>query len=229
MIRRDELGVVCQHDIYDPSKPLDGGDSAARTGILAMCGSLTDRLKMPYFEYFGILKRHPSKHPYNDPRSFSRDQLLQFTAGYLNTDAPIRYPYTARRIFWAHAKRGFFCQNELTIDLQPKPWYARRDILTPSHIAHLLKVAQIPWLNWFVVLARLWLILDILWSTKVRPWDESNQIICMCASEKSNWALKLYTKWHPNWRHTILGYWSGWRNQEEISDTLIRYIEERIK
>lgn len=239
MIVRDENGIIMQHDPNDPLY-LDGGDAAARDGMASMSGSRKDRGVMSLFELDdGILSRHPIQSPYDDPRTTTRDQLLQFVAGYLtplsawswNTDR--RMP--AKRIFWTHAKRGFLCQNTHKIVDDPntnkkvlvkKKWWDR-DILTPSHIGHLIKIAQIYWLYPFLPISYLWLLGDIFWSTYVKPFDESNQIIAMCAVA-GDWALRLYCHAHPDWKKPIRDYYSGWRNQPELGELIIKYVKARI-
>jgi hypothetical protein len=155
--------------------------------------------------------------------------LLQFTAGYLNDGqvSNLNKRLPAKRIFWSRFRSGFLCQNTHTIDLKPKPWY-NRDILTPSHIGHLIKIAKIYWLYPFLLVSYSWLLFDILWSTKVKPDDESNQIIALCAVA-GDWALKLYCWLHPNWTGPLYSYWSGWRDQREIAVAIDIYIKVRVK
>lgn len=221
MIIRDKYGIIVQHDKTNPLYK-DGGDSAARTGIATMVGLVNyNWLGIQAFEVGnGILVRHPIQAPYNNPNSFSRDQLLQFVGG-------LRDVKMAKRIFWSRVRAGFLAQNKLDIDLKPKKWYDR-DILTPSHMGHLLRAAQIYWLYPLLVISYAWLLIDILWSTKVMPYQESNQIICMC-SVAGKWALKLYCWLHPDFRAPIKKYWGEWRDQAEIGDAIIKFIEEKIK
>jgi hypothetical protein len=221
------MDIIVQHDRTKPDYA-DGGDSAARSGIMAMAGSQVDRLVLGLFEQeSGVLVRHPKQTPYNDPRSFTRDQLLQYIAGftqpYLRGVMSTTIP---RRVFWSRLKAGFLCQNTNDLFLNPQPWY-KRDILTPSHIGHLIQAAKLYYLYPFLIISYTWLLLDILWSTMVKPYDESNQIVAMC-SVAGTWALKLYCGLHPDWKRPLIGYWSGWRDQEEIGKAIIIYIQGRI-
>lgn len=223
MIKRDQYGIIVQHRPNDLTY-MDGGDSARAVGMMAMSGSAQDKFLINHFETFaGLLCRHPYQDIYKNTNNFTRDQLLQAMAGINEAN----HVDLAKRIFWSHVKRGFLCQNTHTIEDVKKSWWDR-DILTPSHIGTLLKPAKIYWLYWMLPLCWAWLVLDVAWSTNVKPNDESNQIIAMC-SVAGDWALKLYCANHPNWKKPIIEYWSRWRDQKEIGDAIVGYIENRIK
>ncbi len=106
-IKRDMLGVVIQHDPANVAYA-DGGDSANRTGILAMCGSLADQRVLPLFEDGnGWMHRHPTQQPWNNPKNCTRDQLIPFVAGcWVSGNTAI-----ARRLLIAHEARNWVCQN----------------------------------------------------------------------------------------------------------------------
>jgi hypothetical protein len=221
MIRRDEHGIICQHDPADPSY-MDGGDSSHRTGIMAMCGSARDKFLLANFILFGKGRRHPSQKDYSDPRSWTRDQLIPTMAGLKETGRT----YDARKLFMSHLKRGFICQNELNIHLEPKAWYDR-DILSPSHIGHLILCAKVYPLYPFLIFSWLWMTLDLLWTTKVTPTKESNQPIVMFITAGKFW-VKAFNWLQPNWRDTVRSYWGGWRDQSEIGEALIKKVEENL-
>ena len=217
MIKRDSSNIIVQHS-PDPSYS-DGGDSSNRTALMAFIGSITDQKLIHLFVKGGLGCRHPSQPPYNDPRSWTRDQLIPTIAALHGTSQ-------AQDLFWGHFKRGFFCQNSHTIDLAPKPWY-QRDILSPSHIGHLIMSAQIYPLYPLLLISWPWLVLDLLWSTKVKPFEEQNQIICMLGTAGVQW-LKAYVWLHPDYKKATRDYWGGWRDQVEIGEAIIKYIEERM-
>jgi len=221
MIKRDEHNIICQHNPELPSY-LDGGDSASRTGLLAMTDSIYDIREIPYFENKGLIVRHPYQYPYNNTRTTSRDQLIMYSAGLE------RGSERSKRIFWSRVKSFFFCQNILSIDLSKKTLCP--DILSPSHISHLIKIAKIYWLYPFFIIGWPWLILDIMWSCFIKPKDESNQIIAMC-NVAGIWALQLYVFLHYDYTVPLKIYWSKYpfRDQNEIEDILINYIKVRIK
>jgi hypothetical protein len=226
MIKRNEQGIVGQHDIYNPNAPIDLGDSAARTGILAMCGSIQDIELLPLFEIEpGFCARAPKgNEPYDNIWSFSRDQLLQYVAGLPRHQEGSKI---AARLLWTHMERFFFCQNKLNTGSKPKPWYVPADILTPSHVGHLIRVVKCYPLYPFLLVSYLWLLFDIYWSTKVKPTVESNQIVAMC-SVAGKWALRLYVKMHPDFKTPLYNYWGGWRDQGEIANAIIDYIEDTV-
>jgi len=213
MLVRDSEGIICQHSPYDPYY-CDGGDSAARTGILAACGSDYDRIQAQSFVIEGLGVRHPTQVPYNNPNSFTRDQLIQLTAGLEVKQA--------RALLISHAKRGFICQNSHETEGAKKAWY-KRDILTPSHIGHLILKSKTYLAYPFLLISMPWLLLDILWSTKVAPMKEQNQIICMLLSYPSIF-LALYRKLHPCLEASLQDYWGGWRDQVEIKKAILLKI-----
>lgn len=212
---RDGLEIVIQH----PRHKDEGGDSSRTTGMMALFGSVKDKCVLHLFEPNGdgILVRHPSHY---DHKCFTRDQLLPFVAGLWSackTDI-------ARRVFWSHAKRFFFCQN--THDqFTRKRKTLIGDPLTPDHIGHLILCANLWPLYPFLLISYPWLILNIFWHTKIDSKHEQNQTIAMA------WVaglIGLWAKWHPNWKGSINNYWSGWRDQKEIADIIIRYIDHRL-
>lgn len=106
MLRRDE------HD-YILDQKGDGGDSARAQGLFSLFS--------PENYYFGVLVlnyvslkgecfRHPNQKPWDNAKNFSRDQLICLVAGLWARKEPLAQ-LKAREIFWAHAKRLFFCQN----------------------------------------------------------------------------------------------------------------------
>jgi hypothetical protein len=123
MIYQDEFG-------FPVDQTGDGGDSAVRAGILSLFGNApskhlptltsgdsstgnsgsyleasNERIRIEAYENNGVCVRCPSptQSPWNSPLNFSRDQLIPLASG-LPAAA-------ARRVFWSHAKRLFFCQN----------------------------------------------------------------------------------------------------------------------
>lgn len=213
MLVRDKNCIVLQMPLAEHS----GGDSSRTTGMLALCGSGIDQMCLPLFEVpknSGLLTRHPD---YYDTQCFTRDQLLCFMAGVWRAQMrPL-----AKRIFWTHAKRLFFCQNQLEqFTRKDKGWFGR-DPLGPQHIGMLILCARIYWLYPFLLIAFPVMLLDIIWATKVRPDMEQNQIIAMCFVYDLIW---LYTFLHPTWAQEVRKYWSNWRQMPEVADLLIKTI-----
>jgi hypothetical protein len=224
MIVRDEAGIIIQHPLDKNS----GGDSARSCGMMAISYSAKDLGLMWKFEkpqLSGKLSRHPLHYP-ND--SFTRDQLLPTIAG-IHASGDLKL---ARRVFWSHAKRGFFCQNYME-QFPDKHGFRRnkgffgRDPLSPSHIGHLILCAELYWLYPFVFLFGLpWLICETVYHAKCTPRGEPNQLISMLKTYDLVW---LWVYLHPNWRTCIRDYWSGWRDQKEIAEQIIDGIEHDLE
>jgi hypothetical protein len=190
---------------------------------MAMCGSKQDQdLIWTFISPNGEGCRHPFQKDYNDPLSWTRDQLIPTMAG-LKESGHIE---EARKVFMSHLKRGFLCQNKLNIHLEPKAKYSR-DPLSPSHIGHLILCAKIYPLYPFLIFSWLWMALDLIWTAKVTPNDESNQPITMFITAGKLW-VKAFNWLQPNWRDTVRSYWGGWRDQSEIGETLIKKVEESL-
>lgn len=59
----------------------DGGDSAVRAGIIAVCNPSTTINLEQYYTHSGNMVRHPTQIPSNNPKNFTRDQMLCIVAG----------------------------------------------------------------------------------------------------------------------------------------------------
>lgn len=102
MIRLDKNDIIV--DTFGG----DGGDSANRMGLAALFNLRNKRENLSQFEINpGYGTRHPKEAPWNNRKNFTRDQLIPYTAGLWKQ----RQYDVVRRIFWAHAKRFFLCQN----------------------------------------------------------------------------------------------------------------------
>lgn len=198
MIYRDSHGLIVQPDYNyeDYWNHTDAGDTASRTGIMALCGSDTDRLLLLIMASLP-LSRHPYDEKWSNPKLMSRDQLICLAAGF----------------------------SIIPLQMKQVGWFINSDILTPSHKAHLKRCnkEEMSWL--FQKISDLWLFCDMIWSTKVNPDLEQNQLICMLIVRGKPWA-KLYTKLYPDFRAHLVQYWDSWRKQPEIAHRMIDKIEE---
>ena len=226
MIKRDRDGIIVQHRI-NQDHYADGGDSASRTALMAVAGSLLDKNLLPsfYLQKTNKLVRHPYQYPFYLPNNFSRDQLLPTVAG-LSAGG---YYEIVRNIFWDHVKRGFICQNDESY-LYPgmkKKWPDGADIIAPDHIWHLIVCGRMWYLYWFGLLGYTWQMLSILWSAFIMPSNEQNQLFCMV---NSSGLLKLYIKIYglENFKNNMYDYFCGWRDQKEIADSIINYVERNV-
>lgn len=211
MIKRDQYGIICQHaerGTDDPSY-MDGGDSASRTGIMALCGSEIDQsvLELFFKGDFCLPVRHPYQKQFQDFSLISRDQLMCLAAGCFDD----------YKVSFARTK----LQRFLTVWTPP---FLNKDIIMPQHLYHLhccayvdrfkdIKTILLGWLSAIFLLA------DILWNTKINPVSEQNQLICMLIV-RGPWWVRLYLKYHPDPQGVLMAYWDSWRDQPEIGEAL---------
>lgn len=231
MIRFDEYG-------YPVEARLDGGDSAVRMGILALCGKETNTDKMESYEVqLGMLTRHPTQYPWNNPKNFSRDQLMCFLAGI----DKLQLRDLAKRIFWSRARSFFFAQNtERDIPGSTKYPYPhifirmedgqseKRDFdfadpLIPNNIWAMIKVARIYWLYPFAIIGIPFFILTLIIHSFGSHYEE-NQLICECAIN-GRWAMFLYKLINKKWKDVSFKYWSD-RDEIEYHDILVDLLNK---
>lgn len=236
MIKRDFYGYI-----VDDTE--DGGDSANRSGLWKLFKGHDSPLKDPAFwlEDFvlpnGICVRHPNQAPWNNPKNFSRDQLIPLCAGLWK----VKRHDLVRSILWSHIKRGFFCQNIERDEPGSKkyPWphnylndkgkYEKKlfdfaDPLLPHDIFFLIMCAKL------YVLYPLWIICApffvlSLFIHGLSDTNDEGQVIAQC-KVYGNWAVRLYKYWRPDFKRRLLVYWQARRNQEEIAHLIINDLEK---
>jgi hypothetical protein len=199
MIHRDEYGIICQHDVKNELY-LDGGDSANRTGIMALCGSAIDQLNVNLFFNSKGLVRHPHQTGWDDPTKTSRDQLVSYAAGV----------YASKNTSQAESLQRFY-----------SGWRINKDILAPDVRGHLKRCAGMK----TSFMENMFLVISIFWSTKVCPKAEQNQIISMVIVAGGSY-LEMYKKYHPDIKKSLIDYWSGWRDQPDIYESIWRKLNE---
>lgn len=225
MIVRDQYGIICQHNRDYPDY-LDQGDSAARTGLMAMCESPQDLHNITEFLTFGKdglkLVRHPHQLKWNDSALTSRDQLIQWAAG--TRGAELACYWIARTYATS--------------------WFINKDFLAPDVRLYLYKCAEGcgPWEAsthhpyvsnkapfYIKLLGYPLMFLSILWSCYATPNEEQNKMIAMCSIYGRNW-LRLLVRLHPSIVNNLNTYWGGhpWRDQPEIAEALINYINKEL-
>lgn len=205
MIIRDSLGIIVQHDPNNPGYQ-DGGDSACRTAIMAVSGSLQDAALMHhFFAADGRVIRHPTQPKWSDPNETSRDQLMPVLAA---RKIGI-WCYKSELTFAAYAKRGFFCN---------------KDILLPHIIWFMAGATYSAWRFPLAIVGVPCFALALL----LNRWlsNEQNQIASMALAAGPGWTW-LYKKLRPTWRAEIMGYWSGWRDQREIGERFCAALDAR--
>ena len=207
MIKRDKAGIIVQHSLDNPFYA-DGGDSAPRTGPMAAAGSTIDLANLAYFiSRDHRIVRHPGQAEWNNPAKTSRDNVVQFMVA------------------------DHDCQRLAAL------YYARdgrvnADWLSPSVRLYLYKVARVKPPLLIFLLGYLNLAIDLVWNCKVKPDDEINQFICMCAVMGQRWA-KMLIKYHPSLEQNLVDYWGdekgngGWRDQPELKNALLKIVTEK--
>ena len=223
---------------YPVEQHLDGGDSAVRMGILALCGKDSDIDKVESYEIQpGMLTRHPTQYPWNNSKNFSRDQLMCFLAGL----DKLKQRELCKRIFWSRARSFFFAQNtERDIPGSTKyPWphifirmedgisekrdFDFADPLMPNNIWAIVKAAQIYWLYPIALIGIPFYILSLITHTFGNHGEE-NQMICEAAVH-GKWALFLFKFINRNWKDVSFKYWSD-RNEIEYHDMLVEFLDK---
>ncbi len=100
---------------------VDGGDTAVREGLTAICTGRQSVKMMLLENGEGVCVRNPWQKPWNNPNNFTKDQLKMLVAGF----HAIGFDRTNRRIYEAHEKRGH-CQNiERDFPGSAKGWFHR--------------------------------------------------------------------------------------------------------
>lgn len=220
MIVRDTWGIIVQHHKIDPNY-MDGGDSACRTGIMALVGSKKDA-KLTYSFHIGngLLVRHPIQKINKNPNNFSRDQLIPLVAG-MHAGG---FHRQVRKVFWSRLKNKFFCQNTHFHPSQKKKEFPDGpDILLPNVIWHVILCGRMWYLYWLAPIGYLFQILDIIWHVLFASNKEQNQIFCMLSISG---LLPIYLAMHPDFHKSMNEYWGGWRDQREIAIAIIEYCRK---
>lgn len=220
---RDASGIICQAQ-GDPNKPLDGGDSAHKTGFAAFCNSAPDQALLDVFEKDGIMVRHPTEVPWNNWKNCSRDQLIAYTAGCWRA----RKHDICQRLLEKHAARfpPFTCQNT---EADAEGTTKNPPIGDPMgpHDVMCLRIAA-GQLGAHRDLFGQFAMQTAIELADPDPAHEKNQLILQAILSGR---LDLYVKVHPNFRENIRTYWSGmpWRGQPRIAEEFIWCIEKELE
>lgn len=230
MIKRDKYNILVD-------STGDGGDSANRSGLARLCGSLEE---LHEFEVDGLCMRHPFQKPWDNFRNFSRDQLLPLIAGFHEDDELEGY-LASKRIFWSHVRRLLFCQNfQRDIPGSWKyPWpntfindkgesekvlFDFADPLLPDHIWHLILCARIYWLYGFGIIGIPWLCGALYLHCRFDKSNDEGQIISQCIIA-GPWFVKKYKQWKPDWKDSLNQYWNIRRQIPEMSDLISKKLD----
>lgn len=212
MIRRDEIGIIVQHNsAYLTYR--DAGDSASRTGLMAMAGSEVDKqLLWQFLTKDKELIRHPIDPKWSDPLLTSRDQLVNWAGG----AATLPKKWDNIVIFAALKK---YSESN----------FINKDVLLPETRLFLYKCAGLQAPFWIKMLGYSLFFIKLVYNTKINPGIEQNQMISMC-SVYGKWWMRKLKAWHPDLERNLVEYWGGdeWRNQIEINVAISNYIQRII-
>lgn len=203
----------------------DGGDSAVRAGILKFTGFMPNLITERYHKGEGLLVRHPTQRPWNNPGNFSRDQLMCLI--------PALSPDTVKKVLWSRIKAFCFAQNferdAVGTTKYPYPhvvdgekrWFDYADPLLPNHIGAMVLRAKEWRLYWMLPVAYLLHVLFLVLHAKGKHYEE-NQTIAECTVYGT---LGLYKKLKPHWKDVSAEYW-GKRGEKEYHDMLVKWVEK---
>jgi hypothetical protein len=202
----------------------DGGDSAARAGILALTNS---NHKVGLSQYAWM--RHPHDEPWNNPKNFTRDQAMC-----LLPKMPVYY---VRQFFWQRLRAFFFAPNtERDYPGTTKyPWphsftdfdgnfttryFDGPDPLLPNHIGAMVIRGRVWQFYWLLPVCFLFHLLSLFLHSKSNHYEE-NQMIC---ESYIYGTMRLYKMIHPRWEKVSREYWSR-RNEIEYHNLLKEFLK----
>lgn len=226
MLIKDRLGIILDNTG-------DGGDSCNRTSIYCAFKEDEENILHYFVNSRGICVRYPFQRPWNNPRNFSRDQLIPLIYGLSKSEEGITI---VRKILWATVKRGFFAQNFERDNNGTKkyPWphsflndkgeeetrnFDFADPILPDVILQMIICGKMYPFYLFYLIGLPWFLISLFVHCKAYRGDDEGQSISLCASYGS-WALVLYRKWRSDYKDRLWQYWKVRRNQEEIYSIL---------
>lgn len=210
--------------IFKDNLPVDTGatdamDSARLAGLMATFdfpGFDKSLLTQYLVEKDGQLMavRHPGEEPSNNPLNFTRDQLMCLAAGLSKAG----YYSLCKRLLEAAEARGNRAQNTEYDKIGTKKTFPNGpDWLTPSHMNHLRLCAG----QKGTLLGRIWLNVDILYSSTFAREKEPNQLMCMCEIAGK---MKMFKQLNKSLPQAISKYWDNWRLEPDLAKFLISKI-----
>lgn len=217
MIKRDHYGFIVQHNADHPEQA-DGGDTARSTGLMAMTGSILDKILMvdllvddkvirhPYQTSNGKDPSSPDFRNWTLPSETSRDQVLCYSAGVE------RAMLNPRRSMLKYAQG----------------WFVNKDILLPHNKLALYKAAYYGNPGVFITLfGYMFMFLHVIYNALIKPEAEQNQTIAMLRRFPT--LERLFYRLHPDIEGNLKAYFGGkpWRDQDEIAEALIQYIRSK--
>lgn len=174
---------------------------------------------------------------------------------------PTEYPIDMSEFVWAGKyRRCLNPKNDLSRDQCMELWsglkaqgredlvdsrrVTGKDFFAPSNKGHEMRCKGLK-ASWF---QDQWLKVDMLYSAKVKPMEELNQILTILWNHPDDWFIKTYCKWNPSWAESLRKYWyvgyfdfndldengrakkvGNWRDEKDFCEWVLSKIEERIK
>ena len=216
--REPRTNIVMQYQEGNEEKPLDGGDSAHRTGVLAFCGSQIDAENLGLFFNSGLMVRHPTQEPWNNPNNCSRDQLIGYLAGCWRDGRT----EIAVSLLNSHRDRGWICQNTENDAPGTTKNPPLGDPLGPHHMMFLRICAGD--LDAATDLVSQLALYTAIQTASNDVESEQNQLLLLsiiCCQ------LDLYVAAQSKYKDALMHYWGGepWRGQRSIATNLINVVD----
>jgi hypothetical protein len=203
---------------------MDGGDSAARTGVAAFCNSKQDISLLSRFEKNGFMFRHPKQQPWNNPKNSTRDQLLAYLSGcWRSNNLAI-----SRSLLATHAARNYTCQN---IE-RDKPGTTKfppiGDVLLPDDVMY-LHICAGDEMMFMEPYGQLALQVAIEVADRSAHTDKTNLMLeCIVCGR-----LNLFVQVHQNYKEMLRWYFvedrGANRQLGQVADELIFAVDQELK
>jgi hypothetical protein len=153
----------------------------------------------------------------NDPRTFSRDQLLCLAAGLAKQNKLM----ALQDLYYAAVKRGNVAQNDLQDDGSLKPYGA--DWIAPHMMGAMAVASAIkPKLSLY---EDIWLRAHIKFDKHFNSMGELNQLLAVCFMAGPKYVVLFRTSL-PFYKDAIRAYWGGWRGEPELGEMIIAAVEK---
>lgn len=230
-----------------PMSNNDTMDSAVRISILCLDDNVTrdDVALLLTYEKDGIVVRCPYMAPANNPNNCTRDQTKMLVEAYRK----IGRPDIVRRIFWAHFRRGFFCQNSERDKPLSKKYPFPHSFYKDSYPTYETKTPfnNVKFRPGFVIEKRLfdfrdplgpndiWQMIvagELKWFYWFKPIGMFFHRLALKHTTKGEFnqliaecsALGTLKDLNENWKMETIAYWKV-RDEIEYSRILIKYVE----
>lgn len=104
-------------------------------------------------------------------------------------------------------------------DLVNESYITGKDVLSPSVKGFIARCQG----KKATLFQDLFLIIDIMWASYVKPRHELNQLLCMLQLAPSKY-LKLLKSHHPSIEENVVNYWAGWRDEPALASSILQKV-----